>query len=156
MKRILLLLVLTLPLILGSWVDPDTIDVYSGYAMINNTSGYSVTDLTGDIEYYLTGYTGICLDDRGYLYNSSAVVLYGEIETSSGVSYECRFPTKGYLQIEQEYTSSGYTRTAWIDYYLLPDVVPTPYTVVEFGIVVVAIVVFIMSAILIISRGAIL
>lgn len=156
MKRLFLLFFLTLPLILGAWVDPDTIDVYSGYARINNSSGYSVSDLTGDVTFYVSAYDGFCLDTAGYLYNSSPTLRSGELRTSNGAVYECRFPSLGYLQIQQEYTSSGYTRTAWIDYYLIPDIVPTPYSFIEFGIVVIAVVVFIMSAILIISRGAIL
>lgn len=156
MKRLLLLFFLTVPLILGSWVDPDTIDVYQGYARINNSSGYNVADLSGNVSYYVSAYDGFCLDQSGYLYNSSPTLRSGELRTSNGAVYECRFPSLGYLQIQQEYIQSGYTRTAWIDYYLIPDVVPTPYSFIEFGIIIIAVVVFIMIAILIISRGVIL
>lgn len=155
MKRFLLIAFLTLPLILGSWVDPSTIDVYSGMIQRYDYT-YDVTDLSGYIDYYLISYDDFCLDSNGYLFNASSSTSSGSLRTAAGAEYEIRFTSRSGLEIQQAYTSSGYQRTAWIGYNLVPEDLPIAFTVSEFSIVAIAVILFIISALVIISRGAIL
>lgn len=156
MRRcILVVCLLLLPLLLGGWVDPDTIDVYTGYAVKADNS-YDVSDLSGTVQYYLTGYDGFCLDSNGYLFNSSSTSRTGICRTSAGYELECRMNARSGFQIQQTYYSSGIARTAWISYNLVPDLLPSALTLAELALIVITVIVFIVSAILIISRGAIL
>lgn len=154
-KLSLIFIFLLLPLLLGGWVDPETVDVYSGYARKSDNS-YDVSDLSGYVEYYVTGYDGFCLDSSGYLFNSSSTSRTGQCRTSAGYELECRFNARSGFQIQQTYYTNGIARTAWISYDLIPDVVPSPFSITEFAMIAVTVAVFIVIAVVIISRGLIL
>lgn len=155
MKRILLLLLLIVPLWLCSWVNEDTVDVYSGYAYMN-PSDYSVTNLGGRVRFYLSSYEGFGLSDSGYLINAGSSQRSGYLIAPNGGEYPCRFAVNGGLEIQQTYFFNNYERTVWISYNLVPDLVPAAFTLPEFSLIAVTILVFILCAIMIISRGAIL
>lgn len=123
MKRCIILLLCLLPLILGAWVDPDTINVYSGSAVKTDFT-YETTNLSGSVQYYLTTYDGICLDASGYLYNSSGTTINGRILTGYG-EFQCRLSSLGGLQIYQEYVTGTSVRSTWVSYNLRPDELPS-------------------------------
>lgn len=155
MKRVLLIIMCILPLWLCSWVNEDTVDVYTGYAYMN-PSDYAVTNLGGSVRFYVSSYEGFGLSDAGYLINAGSAQRTGYLIARDGVEYPCRFSVNGGLEIQQPYWSNNYERTAWISYNLRPDIVPSWFTLPEIALITVTIVVFIMAAVLIISRGAIL
>lgn len=155
MKRLLLLFLTVIVLFLCSWVNPDTVDVYTGYAYMV-PSDLPVLNLGGNIKYYLSSYEGFGLSDDGYLINAGSSQRSGYLIAPNGGEYQCRFSVNNGLQIYQNYTTSGYERWAWVDYNLVPDLVPAAFTLPEFAMVLVTILVFILLSILIISRGAIL
>lgn len=135
-KLILAFSILLLPLLLGGWVDPDTVDVFTGYAVKSDNS-YDVSDLSGSIQYYLTGYDGFCLDSNGYLFNSSSTARTGSCRTAAGYETECRFNARSGLQIQQTYYSNGIARTAWISYNLTPDTIPVSWSTTEIMLLVI-------------------
>lgn len=130
MKRCLCLSILIIVVVLsfGSWVNPDTLDLWQGNITYVSSS-YDVTHLSGTIEFYLDSYDGLCLTDSGYLYNSSNVALNGSA-LISGTQYDIRLSSLGELQIYQQYTRNGYTYSTWVDYHLHPDdsVIPGAYS----------------------------
>lgn len=123
MRRILIVFFAAAVVILCSWVDPDTIDVYSGTAVKTDYT-YETTNLSGSVQYYLTTYDGICLDDSGHLYNSSGSNISGRILTSYG-EFSCRVSSLGGMQIYQEYVTGTSVRSTWVSYDVTPDELPS-------------------------------
>lgn len=123
MKKIIMLLLVILPLALGGWVDPNTINVYSGSALKTDYT-YETTNLSGNVQYYLTTYDGICLDSSGRLYNSTGSAINGRVLTSYG-EFQCRLPSLSGFQIYQEYVTGDYVRSTWVSYNLTPDELPS-------------------------------
>ncbi len=114
-----LILTFIVVICLGSWVDPNTVDIWQGRIAYVNSS-YDVTKLSGDIEFYLDSYDGLCLTDSGYLFNISNSVINGYAKIGSN-EYDIRFSSLCELQIYQSYTRSGYTYNTWVDYHLIPE-----------------------------------
>lgn len=123
MRRIFIVFFTAAVVILCSWVDPDTIDVYSGTAVKTDYT-YETTNLSGSVQYYLTTYDGICLDDSGHLYNSSGSNISGRILTSYG-EFSCRVSSLGGMQIYQEYVTGTSVRSTWVSYDVTPDELPS-------------------------------
>ena len=155
MKNSLIILLVIAGLMMCSWVDRDTIDVYDGSIRINNGTGYTVTDLSGNVSFYLDSYRNLGFDNRGYLYNASADTYYG-LALINGTEYECRMIPNGGFQIKQQYYSGTTTRTLWIDYLLTVQQLPTGLSIPEFLIIFIGFVVFILVAINVLIRGFIL
>lgn len=155
MKRILALVLCLVPLWLCSWVNEDTVDVYTGTASINPTD-VPVANLGGRVRFYLSSYDHFGLSSSGYLINAGSTQRTGYLLAPNGGEYPCRFSVNGGLEIQQTYVLNNYERTVWVSYNLLPDVVPSWFTLPEIALITITIVVFIMTAVLIISRGAIL
>lgn len=140
---------------LCSWVDPQTVDVYSGTIRINNSSGYNVTNLSGDLQFYLDSYRQLGYDSWGYVYNPTPD-YYNGLALISGTEYPCRMYPNGGFQIQQVYTTSGYDRNVWIDYQLSVPELPTGFSIPEFAIIFIAIAVFFLVAINLLIRGFLL
>lgn len=155
MKRILALVLCLIPLWLCSWVNEDTVDVYTGTAYMV-PSDYAVTNLGGSVRFYVSSYEGFGLSSSGYLINAGSSQRSGYLLARDGQEYPCRFSVNGGLEIQQPYYQNNMQRTAWVSYNLVPDVVPSWFTLPEIALITITIVVFIMTAVLIISRGAIL
>lgn len=141
--------------LLCSWVDPTTVDVYT--AQINKTDfTYSTANLSGNIDYFVSGYNGFCLSENGILWNTSNTARTGYMLTANGAQYECRFPAGGGFQIYQSYVSNNMTRWVWVSYDLTPDEVPSVYGLLEYSLILIAAIVIILVAVIIIGRGVIL
>lgn len=153
-NRLAVIALVILCIMLCSWVDPQTVDTYTGTIQYADTQGYAVTQLSGNIDYYLANYYNIGVADSGYLVNADANVKSGRA-LIGGTEYDVRFNSLGGFAIEQTYTTNGYTRTAWINYNLYPDIVPSDLSVPELGIIMAVILVFLLVAINIIMRGVI-
>lgn len=149
MKKILIFIPL-LFLCLCSFVDPNTIDVYTGDIQYVG-SQYSVTRLSGNIEYYLDDYEIIGTDDRGYLFNASDDVVNGHA-LIGGVEYNIRLQARQGFEIEQEYVNNNITRTTWVQYNLTPDIIPSQFQAPDLTIMLIFILVFIAIA-FIVMRG---
>lgn len=128
MKKLILLLPF-LFLFLCSFVDPHTVDVYSGNIKFVS-SEYSVTQLSGSIEYYLDDYTYVGLSSGGHLFNSSGTAVYGT-GIVNGTEYNIRMQARSGFEIEQSYIHNNYTRSVWVSYNLTPDVIPSSWDVVQ-------------------------
>ena len=153
-KRIFCIcLCILLPLMLGSWVDPNVVDVYDAQIYIA-TNDYPVQNLSGYCQYYLNDYENVGLTVSGYLFNTGPTNYSGSVMIN-GTEYPCRLNSLTELQIQQVYNTSGYDRTAWITYHAAPDVVPQNYSVIEFAIVLAVFAIVLIMAISIIGRGAI-
>lgn len=109
---------------LCSWVDPDTIDVFSA-SIVKTDFTYETTNLSGSAQYYLSSYDGIALDDAGHLYNSSNVTINGRILTPYG-EFSLRLPSLDGAQIYQEYVTGTLVRSTWVAYNLTPVELPSP------------------------------
>ena len=156
MKRTLsVLLCIITVFMLCSWVDPHTVDVYSGSIRINNTTDYIVSNLSGDVHFYLDSYRQLGYDSWGYVYNPSPD-YYNGLALISGIEYPCRMIPNGGFQVQQVYTSSGYDRNVWIDYQLSVSELPTGFSIPEFAIIFIAISVFLLIAINLLMRGFLL
>lgn len=156
-NRLLMLLCLflfVLPVLLGGWVDPTTADVYSANIVYADTNGYSVTNLSGPVTFYLSSYSGLIYDDKGAMINSQANSKIGFINTGSGV-YDCRVTSMGGFQVSQTYYYGSTLRTVWIDYDIYPTVLPTSYSLPEFSMIYLVFVLFIIASISVIMRGVI-
>lgn len=156
-ERLLALLCCTIVLIpmLCSWVDPNTVDVYSG-SIVKTDFTQNTANLSGQIQYFVSGYNGFCLSENGILWNTSNTARTGYMLTYNGVQYECRFPAGGGFQIYQSYQQNTTTRWVWVSYDLTPDEVPTVYGLVEYALILIASIVMILVAVIVISRGVIL
>lgn len=155
MKRILVLLLCLIPLWLCSWVNEDTVDVYTGTASINPVD-VPVTNLGGRVRFYLSSYEGFGLSSSGYLINAGSAQRTGYLLAPNGGEYPCRFSVNSGLEIQQTYIQNNYERSVWVSYNLKPDIVPSWFTLPEIALITITILVFILAAVLIISRGAIL
>lgn len=156
-KRLLALLCCALVsvLMLCSWVDPNTVDVYTG-SVVKTDFTQNTSNLSGQIQYFVSGYNGFCLSENGILWNTSNTARTGYMLTANGVQYECRFPAGGGFQIYQSYVQNTTTRWVWVSYDLTPDEVPTVYGLVEYALILIAAIVMILVAVIVISRGVIL
>lgn len=109
-------------LFLGSWVDPTSVDVYSGTLSYSDDQGYSVANLSGACQFFFEEYGSLALSS-GALYNTDSSIIQGRILVN-GTEYQCRLNAFGGLSIYQSYlytsTTSSY-RWAWISYNLIPD-----------------------------------
>lgn len=123
LSRILLCCIPIILCNLCSWVDPDTMDVFSA-SIVKTDYTYETTNLSGSAQYYLSSYDGIALDDGGHLYNSSNVTINGRILTSYG-EFNLRLPSLSGAQIYQEYVSGTSVRSTWVSYNLTPDELPS-------------------------------
>lgn len=149
MRRFILILPLIL-LFTCSWVDRDTIDTYYG-SIVFLESSYDVSNLSGDIEYYLTSYANIGLSDDGSLLNGSPNVVKG-YALINGVQYSIQIPSNGGLQIQQEYLSNMTYRTTWVSYDLYPEVIPSSFSLSDLAPIFVVFLLFILIP-FIIPRG---
>lgn len=136
-----------------SFVDDDTIDVYTGNVIFQSSS-YDVTKLSGSITYYLDNYEDICLTSGGGLFNGSNVSYYGTA-LIGGTEYNIRFSPRSELQIEQVYYSNSIARSTWVNYMLVPDVIPSPWELPELVPFILVILVMIVLS-LIVFKGIIL
>lgn len=124
-KRVFLFfLSVSLILSLCSWVNPDTVDVYSGVIRYVDTQAFPVSDLSGVCQYILESYENLALSSSGSIYNVNSSIVQGRI-LINGQEYQCRLAGFGGLSIYQSYIySSGQsssTRWAWVSYELVPD-----------------------------------
>ena len=142
-------------LMLCSWVDPQTVDVYPGVIRINNTSGYTVANLSGDLQFYLDNYRQLGYDSWGYVYNPTPD-YYNGLALISGTQYPCRMIPNGGFQIQQTYQLNTSLRNVWIDYQLSVPELPTGFSTPEFAIIFIAISVFLLIAINLLMRGFLL
>lgn len=141
---------------LCSWVDPDTVDVYSGQIIYNDSNGYNVTLLSGDVQYWLNSYSGLAYDNGGSVLNTEVNVKSGTA-LIGGNEYNVRFASQGGFQIEQTYyTTNNIARTAYINYALYPDVLPTGFQLPELGIIFIVFLIFVLIVINMTMRGLIL
>lgn len=125
--KLSMILLCCIPIILCnlcSWVDPDTMDVFSA-SIVKTDYTYETTNLSGSAQYYLSSYDGIALDDCGHLYNSSNLTINGRILTPYG-EFNLRLPSLSGAQIYQEYVSGTLVRSTWVSYNLTPDQLPVP------------------------------
>lgn len=139
MKKLFIIFPLII-LLFCSWVDRDTIDTYTG-DITYVYSQYDVTRLSGDIEYFFDDYVHLGLSSAGYLYNASPDTISG-VALIGGTEYSIQMQSLGGLQIQQSYTSSGYTRTTWVDYYLDPDVLPSSFDLSELAPIFIVFLIF--------------
>lgn len=146
-KYFLLLLVLVLFLSLCSFVDPDTIDVYTG-TIRYVSSDYGAPELSGTITYYLDNYEDVCLTSGGGLFNGSNGSYYGTA-IIGGTEYNIRFSPRSELEIQQTFTYNNYSRTEWVHYILYPDIVPNQFELPQISIIFCLIGVLIGSSIII-------
>lgn len=149
MRRFIILLPLLI-LLMCSWVDRDTIDTYHG-SIVFRESSYDVSNLSGDIEYYLMSYANIGLSDDGSLLNGSPNSVKG-YALINGVEYPIQIPSNGGLQIQQEYLSNMTYRTTWVSYDLYPDVIPSAFSLSELAPIFVVFLLFLLIP-FIIPRG---
>lgn len=133
MKKILFILLPFIFLTLCSFVDPETIDVYTG-TIQHNDSDYNSTRLSGSITYYLDNYEDICLTSGGGLFNGSNG-SYNGTAIIGGTEYNIRFNARSELQIQQYYYSNNIQRSEWVDYILYPDIVPMQYELPQLTII---------------------
>lgn len=129
-----------------SWVDPNTVDVYTGNISFKSSS-YDVTRLSGSIKYFFEDTVYLGLDNSGYLYNTSGTTV-GGLALINGVEYNIQIPSLGGLQIQQTYNSSGYERSTWVNYNLSPDVIPSAWELPELAIVFIAIIIIIVMCLI--------
>lgn len=149
MKKLLIILPLIF-LMFCSFVDPATVDVYTG-DITYVYSDQSVTRLSGDITYYLDDYTIIGLTSGGHLFNASGDTVNGTA-IIDGTEYNIRLEARSGLEIEQTYTLNNYTRTTWVQYNLTPDIIPSQFQVPDITIMLIFVVVFVLVAFLV-MRG---
>lgn len=154
-NTILIILCMLSILMLCSWVDPSSVDVYSGTISINNTTGYTVANLSGSVEFYLDNYRQLGYDSSGYVYNPTPD-YYNGLALISGNQYPCRMAPNAGFQIQQVSVSTGYDRNVWVDYNLSVTELPTGFSVPEFSIIFIAISCFLLIAINLLSKGFIL
>lgn len=114
--------IILISLMFGSWVDPRTIDTYEGEIYIYDKV-YDVSDLSGDIEFFLHSYDGLILDTSGYIYNSLGSAITGRA-LINGTEYNIRIDSFGGLAIQQSYYQNNYERTTWQTYHLIMDNIP--------------------------------
>lgn len=126
MKRLLIILPI-LFLCLCSFVDADTVDVYTGDISFID-SEYNVTRLSGNIEYYLDDYSYLGLSSGGHLFNASNITLNGTA-IISGTEYNIRMQPRSGFEIQQTYITNNMTRTVWVSYNLTPDIIPSSWDV---------------------------
>lgn len=150
MRKTILFIIPLLFLMLCSFVDPNTIDVYTGDIQFVD-SQYSVTRLSGNIEYYLDDYEIIGTDNRGYLFNASDDTVNGHA-LINGTLYNIRLQARQGFEIEQEYYNNNITRTTWVQYNLTPDIIPSQFQAPDITIMLIFVVIFIAVA-FIVMRG---
>lgn len=146
MKKILLILLPFIFLTLCSFVDPDTIDVYTG-TIQHNDNDYNSTRLSGTITYYLDNYDDICLTAGGGLFNGSNG-SYNGTAIIGGTEYNIRFNARSELQIQQYYYSGNIQRSEWVDYILYPDIIPLEYELPNFSIIIIVVIVLLISTLI--------
>lgn len=135
-------------------MDPSVTDVYNAQ-IYYVSSDYEVTRLSGRVEYYLNDYEHITVNEGGYLYNAGPSTCSGEININ-GLRYLCRLSSLSELQIQQNYTLNGYTRTTWVNYHCVPDIVPQNYSMPEYALIFVVFVVILLLSVSVIGRGVVL
>lgn len=153
-RTVAVILLIMLPLILGSWVDPSVTDVYDAQ-IYYVSSDYDVTRLSGRVEYYLNDYEHITVNEGGYLYNSGPSTYSGEININ-GLRYPCRLTSLSELQIQQNYTSNGYTRSTWVNYHCVPDIIPQSNSLADYALIFVVFVLVLILSVSVIGRGVVL
>ena len=152
-KRCVAILCIMLPLILGSWVDPNVVDVYNAQ-IYQAATDYPVANLSGSCQYYLNNYENVGLTISGFLFNTGPTNYSGSVMIN-GTEYPCRLNSLSEFQIQQVYNTSGFDRTVWITYHAAPDVVPQNYSVPEFAIIFAVFAVVLLISLSVIGRGAI-
>ena len=153
-RTVAVILLIMLPLILGSWVDPSVTDVYDAQ-IYYVSSDYDVTRLSGRVEYYLNDYEHITVNEGGYLYNAGPSTYSGEININ-GLRYPCRLTSLSELQIQQNYTSNGYTRSTWVNYHCVPDIIPQSSSLADYALIFVVFVLVLILSVSVIGRGVVL
>lgn len=138
MKKILLILLPFIFLTLCSFVDPDTIDVYTGRIRYVS-SDYGAPQLSGTITYYLDNYEDVCLTSGGGLFNGSNGSYFGTA-IINGTEYNIRFSPRSELEIQQTFQYNNYSRTEWVHYILYPDVVPLQFELPQLTIIFILVV----------------
>ena len=153
MRRCIVILCILSVLMMCSWVDPETVDVYNGQIVYVDTQNLNVTRLSGNIQYWLVDYHGISYDSSGHLFNSTNTIKLGTA-LINGIEYDVRVNSLGGFQIEQTYyAANNVQRTSWITYNLTPEVLPTNFNLPEFAIIAMFILVFLLVCINIVSKG---
>lgn len=142
-------------IILCSWADPVTNDLYTGYLIYNDTQGLPVTRLSGSVEYILDSYDSVGYADNGQsIYNHSGYQVLGEVRVGSTV-YNARLQAFGGLEIQQSYYSGNTLRSAWISYDLRPDLLPSGFSLVELSLIFLVMLLVVSVGISILQRGVI-
>lgn len=126
-QYLLIATIILISLMLVSWIDPRTIDTYEGEIYIYDKV-YDVSDLSGDIEFFLHSYDGLALDTSGYIYNSLGSAITGRA-LINGTEYNIRIDSFGGLSIQQSYYQNNYERTTWQTYHLIMDNIPGNLTI---------------------------
>lgn len=147
MKRLLLLLPIVFLCFCG-FVDPHTVDVYTGDIVFADDDT-NVTRLSGNIEYYFDDYTYVGLSSGGHLFNASSTTVSGTAMIG-GTEYNIRMQPRSGFEIQQTYYSGTATRTVWVSYNLTPDVIPSswdlpqlaPVLLVALALIIVCFVIF--------------
>lgn len=128
MKRLLLILPIIF-LCFSGFVDPHTVDVYTGDIQYVD-SEYNVTHLSGDIEYYFDDYTYVGLSSGGHLFNASNITVNGTA-IIAGTEYNIRMQPRSGFEIQQTYYNNNVARSVWVSYNLTPDVIPSSWDLPE-------------------------
>lgn len=134
-------LILVFCFYLSSWVDPLTVDVYHGSIQYADDGSYSVPHLSGDIQFWLSDYSGLSLDSSGFLVSTKQISRGGRA-LIGGTEYSIRFNSLSGLQIEQSYYYGSTLRTAYIDYNLTPSSpsdVPSAWSIPELSLIAVTV-----------------
>lgn len=120
-------------LTLCSWVDPATVNVYTGYISGSGPlSGQSC-------EYYIDNSYNIGLENTGSIFNNGPNTIHGKIRVN-GIEYD--------ITLYPGAAPSLHYNNNWIDIDLRPDVLPAkfPYILyITFLLACVLVVIFILS-----------
>lgn len=127
MKRFLWLLLL-IPLaamFMMGFVDAESYPVYTGTLYINDSQYTPITSLSNQsCEYWLNNYD-CAVDSLNCLVNVSGSTLSGTVLVNN-VEYNCRISAgTNIFEIYQEYRTTYGTSSAWVDYNLMVDELPT-------------------------------
>lgn len=122
-KYLLLLLPLVIMFLMG-FVDPNSYPVYSGSLSFIDTQYTPVQTLSGSCQFWLNDYD-CALSSDNYLVNVSSGSLTGTVQVGN-TEYNCRISSgSSVFEIYQEYRTTYGTSSAWIDYHLIPDQLPS-------------------------------
>lgn len=134
---------------LCSWVDPATVDVHNAVIYFDSADN-NVTNLSGNIQFYLNDNVVFGLTDNGYLFNDSPSTVYG-YALIRGEEYYIRFQSFGELEIQQTYYTNNIPRQTWAHYHLSIEYIPSAFTIPSLSVIFLVIII-IMVLILILFK----